>query len=79
MDIWNLPDSFNSTFISILKYTELLFRAVHEVLQPLVVIEDVLKNWIFSEASYLLPPGFLHYRLEMPLFAGLKRVRVHMS
>jgi hypothetical protein len=33
---------------------------------------------MFTRASYLLPPGFLHYRLEMPLFADLKRLQVEM-
>jgi DNA polymerase-2 len=73
---WDLAEPFNPTFIDIPKYKELLFRAVHEVLQPLEVTKNVLRNWMFSEASYLLPPGLLHDRLEMPLFAGLKRVRV---
>jgi DNA polymerase elongation subunit (family B) len=72
---WDLPESFNLTFIDIAKYKELLFRAVHEVLQPLGVTKVVLRNWMFSGASYLLPPGMLHERIEMPLFAGLKRVR----
>jgi len=73
---WDLPEPFNPTFIDIPKYKELLFRAVHEVLQPLGVTKAVLRNWMFSEASYLVSPGVLHHRMEMPLFAGLKRVRV---
>jgi hypothetical protein len=64
--------------IDTVKYKELLFRAVYEVLQPLGVTESVLRNWIFSEASYLLPPGLLYPRLEMPLFADLKHVRVNI-
>ncbi|HEY3477190.1 MAG TPA: hypothetical protein VGK56_21420, partial [Anaerolineales bacterium] len=66
------------TLLDTAKYQELLFRAAHEVLQPLGVTEPVLRTWMFSEASYLLPPGLLHHRLEMPLFAGLKRVRVEI-
>ena len=73
---WDLPEPFNPALIDIARYKELLFRAVHEVLQPLGVPENVLRNWMFSEASYLLPPGLLHHRLEMPLFANLKRLRV---
>ncbi|MEO7840615.1 MAG: DNA polymerase domain-containing protein, partial [Anaerolineales bacterium] len=71
---WDLPEPFNPNLIDISRYKELLFGAVHEVLQPLGVTEDVLRNWMFREASYLVPPGVLHNRLEMPLFAGLKRV-----
>ena len=73
---WDLPQPFNLTYIDIPKYKELLFRAVHEVLQPLGVNKAVLRNWIFSDASYLVPPGVLHDRLEIPLFVNLKRVRV---
>jgi DNA polymerase II len=74
---WDLSELFNPSLIDTVKYKELLFRAVYEVLQPLGVTESVLRNWIFSEASYLLPPGLLHHRLEMPLFADLKHVRVN--
>jgi DNA polymerase elongation subunit (family B) len=76
---WDLPELFNPSLIDTVKYKELLFRAVYEVLQPLGVTESVLRNWMFSEASYLLPPGLLHPRLEMPLFAGLKHVRVNIA
>jgi DNA polymerase-2 len=75
---WDLPEPLNPTFIDIPKYKELLFRAVYEVLQPLGVTRNVLRNWMFSGASYLMPPGLLHDRLEVPLFANLKRVRVDM-
>ena len=75
---WDVPESLNSAWIDTPRYQELLFRAVHEVLQPLGVTEGVLRNWMFTRASYLLPPGLLHHRLEMPLFAGLKRVQVEM-
>ncbi len=75
---WDLPEPFNPSFIDIPKYKELLFRAVHEVLQPLGVSKAVLRNWMFSDASYLLPPGLLHNRLEMPLFVGLNRTRADM-
>jgi DNA polymerase-2 len=73
---WDLPEPFNPGFIDIPKYKELIFRASHEVLQPLGVAERVLRNWMFSQASYLVPPGLLHNRIEMPLFANLPRVRV---
>ena len=75
---WGLTEPLNPHLIDTARYKELLFRAIDEVLQPLGVTKRVLKNWIFSEASYLLPPGLLHPRLEMPLFAGLKRIRVEM-
>jgi len=73
---WDLPEPFNPTHLDIPKYKELLFRAVHEVLQPLGVSETVLRNWLFGRASYLLPPGLLGRRAELPLFENLKRLRV---
>ncbi|HLO18675.1 MAG TPA: DNA polymerase domain-containing protein [Anaerolineales bacterium] len=75
---WDLPDPINPTWIDTAKYKELLFRAVYEVLQPLGVTKSVLKNWIFSRASYLLPLGLLHNKLEIPLFAHLKHIPVGM-
>jgi DNA polymerase elongation subunit (family B) len=75
---WDLPESLPPALIDTGKYKELLFRAIHEIFQPFGVTRNVLRNWIFSEASYLLPPGLLHIRLEMPLFANLKRVHVDL-
>jgi DNA polymerase II len=71
--VWalDLPQPFNPTWVDTSKYKELLYYAVYEVLQPLRVTKNVLRNWIFARASYLLPPGLLHHRLEMPLFASL--------
>jgi len=75
---WDLPEPFNPALIDIAKYKEILFRAIYEALQPLGVTENVLRNWMFSEASYLLRPGLLDDGLEIPLFANLKYVRVDM-
>jgi DNA polymerase II len=75
---WDLPSPLNPALVDIPKYKELLFRAIHEVVQPLGVTEQVLRNWIFSEASYLMPPGWLGNRLDLPLFANLKHMRVDM-
>jgi DNA polymerase-2 len=69
---WDLPGPFNPALVDTTKYKELLFRAVYEVLQPMGVSKNVLRNWMFSQASYLLSPGLLHSRSEIPLFAGLK-------
>jgi len=75
---WDLPGTLDITMIDIPRYKELLFRAVHEVLQPLGVTESVLRDWMYCEASYLLPPGLLNTsignRLDLPLFANLKHL-----
>jgi DNA polymerase II len=76
--VWGLAQPFNPALIDTVRYKEILFRAVYEVLQPLGVTENVLRTWLFSKASYLLPPGWLDSRLEMPLFANLKHVRVSL-
>ncbi len=67
---WDLPEPCNPAWIDVARYKELLFRAVHEIVQPLGVTEGVLRNWMFCQASYLLPPGLLHARMEMPLFVN---------
>ena len=74
----DLPEPIQPALIDIARYKQLLFRAAHEMLQPLGVSESVLKNWIFSQASYILPRGLLHDRLEMPLFSNLKHMHVDL-
>lgn len=71
---WDLPEPFNPLLIDTARYRDLLFRSAYDILQPLGVPENVLKNWMFAGASYLLPPGHLHHRLETPLFAPLDRI-----
>jgi DNA polymerase-2 len=73
---WDLPGTIHSASVDTVRYKELLFRAVHEILQPLGVAEGVLRNWIFGQSNYLLPPGLLHNGQEMPLFANLKHIHV---
>ena len=75
---WDLTEPCDDAWIDTARYKELLFRAVYEIVQPLGVTERVLRNWMFCQASYLLPPGLLHARMEIPLFANLNRVRVEM-
>jgi DNA polymerase elongation subunit (family B) len=75
---WDLPGPLSPSHVDTLRYKELLFRAVHEILQPLGVSENILRNWVFSQANYILPRGCLHDRLEMPLFADLKHLHVDL-
>jgi DNA polymerase II len=70
---WDLPGTLDPALIDVPRYKELLFRAAHEVLQPLGVSEDVLRNWMFSRASYLVAPGLLHDRLALPLLSACIR------
>ena len=73
---WDLPGTIQSSYIDTARYKELLFRAVFEILQPMGVTESVLRNWMFSQASYIVPRGYLHNKLAMPLFTNLKHVHV---
>ena len=73
---WDLPGTIQPTYVDTARYKELLFRAVYEILQPLGVAESVLRNWMFSQASYLVPRGQLHKRLATPLFANLKHLHI---
>jgi DNA polymerase II len=76
---WGLPTRPDPRTIDVLRYQELLLRAVHELLQPLGVTEKILKDWLFSKAGYIAPPGQLSstdpIKLELPLFNDLKYVR----
>lgn len=77
---WGLPNEPDPRTIDVIRYRELAFRAIHELLQPLGVTETILKNWLFSKAGYIAPPGKListdATRLELPLFNDLKHLRV---
>ena len=78
---WDLPSALDPDLIDLPRYKELLFRAVYEVLQPLGVTESVLRDWIYSQAGYVAPPGLLSSpgdfdKLDLPLFAPMERLRV---
>ena len=75
---WDLPNKFNPALIDIPRYKELLFRAVHEVLQPMGIPENILRDWMFSEASYLVFTGWANsirlQKSELPLFVNMKHL-----
>ena len=77
---WGLPNEPDPRTVDVLRYQELMLRAVYEVLQPLHVTERILKDWLFSKAGYIAPPGQLSstdpVKLELPLFNNLKHLRV---
>lgn len=72
---WDLSNEIDPRVVDISRYKELLLRAVHEVLQPLGVTEDILRVWLFSRAGYFSPPGLLESskdlgKIHLPLFAS---------
>jgi DNA polymerase elongation subunit (family B) len=77
---WGLPTQPDPRIIDVPRYQELIVRAIHEIVQPLDVTEKILRDWLFSKAGYITPPGQLGstdpIRLELPLFNNLKHVRV---
>ena len=77
---WGLPNKPDPRTIDVLRYQELILRAVYEILQPLQVTEKILKDWLFSKAGYIAPPGQLsstnRTKLENPLFNDLEYLRL---
>jgi DNA polymerase-2 len=72
---WELSDELDPRIVDVPRYRELVLRAVHEVLQPLGVREDVLRAWLFSRAGYLASPGLPDSsqdlnKIHLPLFAS---------
>ncbi len=56
---WDLPIPPNPATVDIVRYGVLLTRAASTVLQPLGVDENTLRDWLYSNAGYLAPPGHL--------------------
>jgi hypothetical protein len=77
---WDLPSPPDPQVIDVIRYRELILRAVQEVLQPIGVTESILKNWVIGRAGYLAPPGILATtdptRLALPLLADVKYLRL---
>jgi DNA polymerase-2 len=74
------PTEIDPRSIDVFQYRELVVKGVHDLLQPLGVSERTLRDWLFSKAGYITPPGVLSSadttRLALPLFDGVKRLRV---
>ena len=56
---WDLAEKPEAGSIDIDRYAELLCRAAYTLLQPLGVKEQTLRWWMFTNAGYGAPPGFL--------------------
>jgi DNA polymerase-2 len=54
---WNLPQPPHPAAVDVQRYSELLVRAAAEILGPFGVSEDLLRQWLFSNAAYGAPPG----------------------
>ena len=56
---WDLPAPPDPASVDVARYAELLLRAASSVLGPFGVSEDLLRQWLFSNAAYAAPPGEL--------------------
>jgi DNA polymerase-2 len=80
---WDPSAELDPRIVDVPRYRELILRAVHEVLQPLGVTEDVLRAWLFSRAGYFAPPGMVESsndlnKIHLPLFASVRESNLHM-
>lgn len=80
---WDLANDLDPRVVDASRYRELVLRAVHEVLQPMGVTEDILRAWLFSRAGYFAPPGFLDSlkdlsNIHLPLFSSADANQLQM-
>jgi DNA polymerase-2 len=64
---WDLPASLDPRAVDVPRYRELLFRAVHEILQALGVTEGTLRNWMFVRNCQITPD-------DLPIRRGIATV-----
>ncbi|MEE9599113.1 MAG: DNA polymerase domain-containing protein, partial [Anaerolineales bacterium] len=78
---WDLPERPDSGMIDTDRYAELLCRAAFTILQPLGVKEQTLRWWMFTNAGYGAPPGFLpdSCSQEIPLLGDLFLSSSHLD
>jgi DNA polymerase-2 len=81
---WELADDLDPRVVDILRYRELVLRAMHEVLQPMGVKEEVLRAWLFSRAGYLASPGMIQSggeidRLGLPMFDSAQASHLQLA
>jgi len=79
---WDLPAPLDPRAVDLPRYRELLFRAVHEIVQALGVTEGLLRNWMFVRNCQITPddlpaPSGLPIRVESPLLERL-RLPIHL-
>ncbi|NQS92558.1 MAG: hypothetical protein HQ574_09130, partial [Chloroflexi bacterium] len=78
---WDLQERPDPGMVDTDRYAELLCRAAFTILQPLGVEEQTLRWWMFTNAGYGAPPGFLPETCsqEMPLLGELSWSILHLD
>jgi DNA polymerase-2 len=64
---WNLPEPPDPASVDVERYSELLLRAATTLLEPFGFREQLLREWLFSNAAYGAPPGMLSPRARTAL------------
>jgi DNA polymerase-2 len=68
---WDLPQAPDPASLDAARYCELLLRAAGTMLEPFGISENLLRQWLFSNAAYIAPPGVLPGRqAALPLLKG---------
>ena len=78
---WDLEERPDPKTVDIDHYAELLCRAAYTILQPLGVEERTLRWWMFTNAGYGAPPGFLpdSCSQETPLLGDFSWTTHHLD
>lgn len=78
---WDLPENPDRGTVDIERYAELLCRAAYTILQPLGVKEQTLRWWMFTNAGYGAPPGFIPDACsqEAPLLGGPELIAPYLD
>jgi DNA polymerase elongation subunit (family B) len=50
---WDLPEPFNPATVDAARYSDLLIRAAHTILQPLGVSKEQTQTWLLNQATQL--------------------------
>jgi hypothetical protein len=75
---WDLIQHPAPEVLDLARYRILVLRAVHTVLQPFGVSEQMLEDWLMSKAGYLAPVGVVPKGdTRSPLFTNVTEVRDH--
>ncbi len=73
---WDLPQAPDPASLDAARYSELLLRAAGTMLEPFGISEDLLRQWLFSNAAYAAPPGVMPTRrTTLPLLERARPAR----
>ena len=68
---WDLPLPPDPAMINRPRYTELLFRAVSEILTPFAIDEEKLRGWVLDNVEACPLPGVIKGKKYLPMSGGI--------